>query len=87
MSGTLTTAVGIGLPPPPSTPVYKKKWWVLPKNEGNVFLMQSNADHSIERLNYRAADRFPRGTVITLFFDEPGTKVESNSYIELTYKR
>eukprot|EP00554_Chaetoceros_debilis_P006440 CAMPEP_0194078196 /NCGR_PEP_ID=MMETSP0149-20130528/4640_1 /TAXON_ID=122233 /ORGANISM="Chaetoceros debilis, Strain MM31A-1" /LENGTH=767 /DNA_ID=CAMNT_0038759403 /DNA_START=37 /DNA_END=2337 /DNA_ORIENTATION=- len=84
MSGTLTTAVGIGLPPPPSTPVYKKKWWVLPKNEGNVFLMQSNADHSIERLNYRAADRFPRGTVITLFFDEPGTKVESNSYIELT---
>jgi len=84
MSGTLTTGVGIGNPPPPSTPTYKKKWWILPQNEGNVFLMNSNSDHAIERLNDRGEDRFPRGTVITLMFDEPGTKIESNAYIELT---
>ena len=84
MSGTLTTGVGIGLPPPASEPSYKRNWWVLPKNEGNVFLMQSDDGHAIERLNYSTADRFPRGTVITLMFDEAGTKVKSNAYIELT---
>lgn len=81
MSGTLTTGVAIGLPPPPETPYY----WKLSKNEGNVFLMDMQGDPSrtIIRLNHSTADRFPRGTVITLMFELGGTRVKDNAYIKL----
>lgn len=81
MSGTLTTGVAIGLPPPPETPYY----WVLPKNEGNVFLMNMEGDpiRTIIRLSHSTADRFPRGTIITMMFGFEGPKVKHNSYIKL----
>lgn len=81
MSGTLTLGAAIGLPPDSSTPYY----WVLPKEEGNVFLMdmQGDPDRTIIRLNDSGADRFPRGTVITMMFSQAGTKIQNNAYIEL----
>jgi len=82
MSGTLTTGVAIGLPPPPEEPPY---YWKLPKNEGNLFLMDMQGDpiRTIIRLNHSTADRFPRGTVVTLMFSLAGTRVSDNAYIEL----
>lgn len=83
MSGTLTTGVAIGLPPPEenNTPYY----WVLPKNQGNVFLMDMEGDpiRTIIRLNHSTADRFPRGTIITMMFELAGTRVKDNAYIKL----
>ena len=83
MAGTLTTGVAIGLPPDPATPYY----WVLPKNEGNTFLIgvQGDPNRTIIRLNHSTADRFARGTVVTLMFSEAGTRVKgaNNSYLKL----
>ena len=82
MSGTLTLGGAIGLPPPADSSPY---FWVLPKNEGNVFTMdmQGNPLRHIHRLNHSTADRFPKGTVITLVFEEAGTRVKSSAYIKL----
>jgi len=81
MSGTLTLGAAIALPPDPSTQYY----WVLPKDQGNVFLMdmQGNPARKIIRLNDSTADRFPRGTVITMMFSEAGTRIQDNAYIQL----
>jgi len=83
MSGTFTLGTAIGLPPADelNTPYY----WKLPKNEGNIFMMNMKGDpvRTIIRLNYRTADRFPRGTVITMLFEEAGTRVQDNGYIKL----
>eukprot|EP00581_Thalassiosira_minuscula_P017642 CAMPEP_0183717690 /NCGR_PEP_ID=MMETSP0737-20130205/11228_1 /TAXON_ID=385413 /ORGANISM="Thalassiosira miniscula, Strain CCMP1093" /LENGTH=659 /DNA_ID=CAMNT_0025947167 /DNA_START=55 /DNA_END=2034 /DNA_ORIENTATION=- len=83
MSGTFTLGTAIGLPPAAelNTPYY----WKLPKNEGNVFLMDMQGDpiRTIIRLNHSTADRFPRGTIITMMFSEAGTRVKNNSYIKL----
>mmetsp|Transcript_10634 Transcript_10634/g.23064 ORF Transcript_10634/g.23064 Transcript_10634/m.23064 type:complete len:768 (+) Transcript_10634:2-2305(+) len=81
MSGTLTLGATIGLPPNPATPYY----WVLPKDQGNVFLMdmQDDPNRQIIRLNHSGADRFPRGTIITMMFAEAGTRIQDNSYIQL----
>jgi len=79
MSGTLTTGVA------PCTPPSSGYYWTCPKNEGNIFLMdmQGDPDKRIIRLNQPTADRFDRGTVITLMFTEAGTRVEHSGYIEL----
>ena len=37
----------------------------------------------IHRLNHSGADRFPIGTVITLVFEESGTRVKHSAYIKL----
>lgn len=81
MAGTLTVGVAIGVPPPSSTPNY----WKLPKNEGNTFLMDMQGDpiRTIIRLNHSTADRFPRGTIITMMFELAGTRVKHNGYIKL----
>mmetsp|Transcript_24924 Transcript_24924/g.49813 ORF Transcript_24924/g.49813 Transcript_24924/m.49813 type:complete len:667 (+) Transcript_24924:61-2061(+) len=81
MSGTLTMGVTTVYPPPDATQYY----WVIPKNSGNIFLIdtQGNPSRSIIRLNHRTADRFARGTLATLMFEEAGTRVKHNSYIKL----
>lgn len=81
MSGTLSMGLTKAYPPPSSTPYY----WVLPKNEGNYFDMdmQGSPSRTIIRLNHSTADRFPKGTVVTLLFSEAGTTVKHNAYIEL----
>eukprot|EP00985_Skeletonema_marinoi_P031031 scaffold35533_cov80-Skeletonema_marinoi.AAC.2 len=81
MSGTLTMGVTTVYPPPDATQYY----WVIPKNSGNIFLIdtQGNPSRSIIRLNHRTADRFARGTLATLMFEEAGTRVKNNSYIKL----
>mmetsp|Transcript_26575 Transcript_26575/g.63719 ORF Transcript_26575/g.63719 Transcript_26575/m.63719 type:complete len:667 (+) Transcript_26575:36-2036(+) len=83
MSGTFTLGSAIGLPP--ATELNTPYYWVLPKNEGNVFMMdmQGNPFRHIHRLNHSGADRFPRGTVITMVFEEAGTRVKSTAYIKL----
>jgi hypothetical protein len=82
MSGTFTQGMAVGLPPAPEANQY---YWVLPKTEGNVFLIdvQGNPIRTIIRLNHSGADRFPRGTVITLMFEEAGTRVKHSAYIKL----
>jgi len=81
MSGTLTMGVTTVYPPPESTPYY----WIIPKNSGNIFLIdtQGNPSRTIIRLNHSTADRFPRGTMATLMFKEAGTRVKHNAYINL----
>jgi hypothetical protein len=81
MSGTLTMGVTTVYPPPASTPYY----WKIPKNSGNIFLIdtQGNPSRTIIRLNHSTADRFPRGTLATLMFEEAGTRVKHNAYINL----
>jgi hypothetical protein len=64
--------------------------WLLPKNEGNIFIMDtmngSPQPRCIRRINYRTAGRFSRGTIITLMLNEPGTSVIDNACIELKNK-
>eukprot|EP00591_Stephanopyxis_turris_P011510 CAMPEP_0195530000 /NCGR_PEP_ID=MMETSP0794_2-20130614/32698_1 /TAXON_ID=515487 /ORGANISM="Stephanopyxis turris, Strain CCMP 815" /LENGTH=657 /DNA_ID=CAMNT_0040661395 /DNA_START=68 /DNA_END=2041 /DNA_ORIENTATION=+ len=81
MSGTFTMGMVIAYPPPSNTPYY----WVLPLNEGNIFEMdmQGNPYRTIIRLNHKTADRFDKGTVVTLLFAEVGTKIRHNAYIKL----
>jgi len=82
MSGTFTLGGAIGYPPSEDSSPY---FWVLPKNEGNVFMMDMLGDpvRHIHRLNHSGADRFPKGTVITLVFEESGTRVKHSAYIKL----
>ena len=79
MSGTLSMGVATAVAPPSGDR------WLLPKNEGNIFMMDMDGDpgRSIRRINYRTADRFPKGTVVTLMFEEPGTNIVHNGYIKL----
>lgn len=53
---------------------------VLP-NEGNVFFINGNS--SILRINHLAENRFPKGTVITLLFNDPGATVTKSAYLNL----
>ena len=79
MAGTLTMGMTTCVAPASGS------FWLLPKNEGNVFVMDmaGNPSRSIYRINHSTADRFPRGSVVTLLFSEPGTTVVNNSYITL----
>ncbi|RMG79213.1 MAG: hypothetical protein D6714_16745 [Bacteroidetes bacterium] len=54
---------------------------VLPK-EGNTFILTGTT--TISRINDSTADRFPKGTVITLLFDNAGVSVTNGAYIQLT---
>ena len=79
MSGTLSLGVATAYAPPSGDR------WLLPKDEGNIFIMDmgGNPNRSIRRINYSGADRFARGSVITLMFEEAGTNVVHNAYIKL----
>ena len=80
MAGTLTMGVTTVYPPPSSTPYY----WKIPKNSGNIFLIDTQgSSRTIIRLNHSTADRFARGTLATLMFEEAGTRVKHNGYIKL----
>lgn len=48
---------------------------------GNVFLI--NGTTTISRINHLVSDRFPRGTVITLLFNQSGCSVSSGLYLIL----
>mmetsp|Transcript_15792 Transcript_15792/g.32637 ORF Transcript_15792/g.32637 Transcript_15792/m.32637 type:complete len:354 (-) Transcript_15792:164-1225(-) len=80
MSGTLSMGVATAIAPPDGDR------WLLPKDEGNIFMMDmgDNPNRSIRRINYRTADRFPKGSVVTLMFEAAGTKVHHNAYVKLT---
>ena len=52
----------------------------LPK-EGNLF--EINGTNTIARINHSGADKFPKGTVITLLFNNAGTGVSNSAYINL----
>lgn len=54
---------------------------VLPK-DGNVFEIDGTT--SIYRINHLLADRFPKGTVITLLFNNANVSVFNSVYIKLT---
>lgn len=54
---------------------------VLPK-DGNVFEIDGTT--SIYRINHLSADRFPKGTVITLLFNNANVSVFNSVYIKLT---
>jgi len=69
--GTLTTSVAVA----PAT-----LNMLLPK-EGNVFIIKGTS--AIAKINHQLADRFPRGAVITLLFDDAGATVVQNAYITL----
>lgn len=53
---------------------------VLP-HDGNIFII--NGTPTISRINHLLADRFPRGTVIVLVFNDAGASVTNNPYIAL----
>lgn len=48
---------------------------------GNVF--EITGTHTISRINHQAADRFPKGTCITLLFNEANVGVANSAYIKL----
>ncbi len=79
MSGTLSLGVATAEAPPDGDR------WLLPKDEGNIFMMDmgETPNRSIRRINYRTADRFPKGSVVTLMFEAAGTNVVHNAYIKL----
>lgn len=53
---------------------------VLPKY-GNTFVI--NGTPTISRINYLLADRFPKGTIIHLIFNDSGANVTNSAYIAL----
>ncbi|GEM_PF-1534710 len=53
---------------------------VLPK-EGNIFII--NGTPTITRINYALPDRFPKGAVIVLVFNDSGANITNNPYIVL----
>ena len=52
----------------------------LPQN-ANYFIIDNNT--TIARINATTADRFPRGSMITLLFDVVGTNVTSSAFLNL----
>jgi hypothetical protein len=52
----------------------------LPK-EANTF--EINGTNTITRINHLANDRLPKGTVITLLFNNAGTSLINGAYISL----
>lgn len=52
----------------------------LPR-DGNVFVINGNP--TITRINHLLADRFPKGTIIHLLFNDGGANVTSSAYISL----
>jgi hypothetical protein len=79
MAGTLTMGMATAVAPTSGN------FWLLPKNEGNIFIMDMNGNpsRSIQRINHSTGDRFPRGSVVTLMFSAAGTSVINDAYIKL----
>lgn len=79
MDGTLAMSMVTATPPASGN------FWVLRKNEGNLFRMDmmGNPSQTIIRINDQGPDRFMRGTVITLLFSEVGTALKHSAYIGL----
>jgi hypothetical protein len=75
MDGTLSTSVATVVPPASGS------FYVLPK-DGNTFIFESGTSYpTVARLNDAGADRFPRGTVVTLLFLVEGVSVSDSVYI------
>ncbi len=72
LTGTLTPGVVEVAPTGPFV--------VLPR-EGNIFLIDGTP--TISRINHSLPDRFPKGTVIVLVFNDAGANVTNNPYIVL----
>ncbi len=51
--------------------------------EPSANTFEISGTHTISRINHAASDRFPRGTVITLLFNNAGTTVINGAYITL----
>lgn len=74
VNGVLTTSmVTIGNPS-------AGNFWILPK-EANVF--EINGTVAMHRINSNGVDRFPKGTVINLLFNNAGLNVLNSAYIKL----
>ena len=71
LTGTLTMGMSL---------VVAANFLTLP-NQGNVF--EINGTTTISRINHLTQDRFPKGTVITLLFNEANTSVTNGGYITL----
>jgi len=52
----------------------------LPKSANYYEVASSN---NIHRVNHQTANRFPRGSVITLLFNQPGVSVTNGGYLNL----
>lgn len=72
LTGTLTPGV---VEVAPSGPFV-----ILPR-EGNIFLIDGTP--TISRINHSLPDRFPKGAVIVLVFNDAGANVTNNPYIVL----
>jgi hypothetical protein len=53
---------------------------VLPK-EGNIFFIEGT--QNIQRINHSGTDKFPKGAVITMIFDDAGLVIADGVYIDL----
>ncbi len=53
---------------------------VLPKSGNTFFITGTN---TISRINHLTADQFPKGTLVTLFFNASGISITSSAYIVL----
>lgn len=73
LNGTLSNSI-TAVDSPTST------FLTLP-NSGNIF--EVNGTNTIARINHLANDRMPRGTVVTLLFNNAGTSLVNGAYIKL----
>lgn len=80
IAGTLAMGMTISHPPSDSSTS-----WVLPKNEGNCFLMDMLGDSSpyIAKINHRTVDWSSRGYVAILMFEYTNCTVSNGRYINL----
>ncbi len=74
LNGLLVEAYGTG-----STPA--TGFLILPRNANYFEIIGTN---TITRVNDLLADRFPRGSVITLLFNEAGVNITSSAFLNLT---
>ncbi len=72
MTGTLTSGM--------VETTISSSFIVLPK-DGNLF--EINGTNTISRINHLTADRFIKGTVVTLIFNDASTNVTNSGYIIL----
>ncbi|MCT4580172.1 MAG: glycoside hydrolase family 55 protein [Flavobacteriales bacterium] len=73
LNGTLSNSI-TAVSTPTST------FLTLP-NSGNIF--EVNGTNTIARINHLSNDRMPKGTVITLLFNNAGTSLVNGAYIKL----
>lgn len=73
LHGTLSTAM--------MTVDMPSDHWLSVPHYGNTF--EINGIHDLHRINHAPADRFPRGTTITLLFNDAGMRVLKSGYLLL----